>query len=126
LGATAFARRRAPRLVHDGKRRTDVVARVTEAMSTVTLPGYGQAVRMLASGDLLGDAAEIEAPTIVVTGDRDVITPPDNARRLSAVLQSLSSGAVELHVIAGAGHAIYLEAPVDVSACLAAFFAGAP
>jgi len=126
LGAAEFARRRAPRLVCNASARPEVLARVADAMSTMALPGYAQAVRMLASGDLLEDAAQIRAATFVMSGDADVITPPGNARQLAEVLQSRSGASCELLLVPDAGHALYLEAPEAILAHLSPFLAEAP
>ncbi len=129
LGGAAFAKLRAARLVGDAVGRPALVERVEASMATVTLPGYAQAVRMLASGDLLRDAREMLAPACVVSGTRDVITPPGNAETLFDALRSREAGrgaGDTLHMLANAGHALTLEATADVLRQLTLFFAEAP
>ncbi len=124
LGSKAFAASRAPRLVHDASRRPAVLEQVTSSMAAVTMPGYEQAVRMLASGDLLADAAGLRAPACVIAGANDVITPPSNAQSLREALDSRGAGSTAISLIADAGHALYLEKPAQTLDQLTAFFAG--
>jgi pimeloyl-ACP methyl ester carboxylesterase len=124
-GGARFAALRAPRLVNGAEQRPDIVARVAAAMTTVTMPGYGQAVHMLAGGDLLADAAAMAVTTCVLTGAADVVTPPTNARQLFDALGGSARGSA-LHIAAGTGHAMFLEDPEFVCGKLAPFFAEAP
>jgi pimeloyl-ACP methyl ester carboxylesterase len=116
LGPARFAETRAARLVHAPETKPEVLAAVRRAMAAVTLPGYAQAVHALAQGDLLADAARIAAPALVACGAEDLITPPDNARRLHAALPAGSG----LHLIPAAGHVLPQEQPAPVAALLAA------
>jgi pimeloyl-ACP methyl ester carboxylesterase len=103
LGPAGFAAKRAARLVH----RPDALPGVQRAMALVKPEGYAQAVRALGAGDLLAEAARLAMPALVACGEQDVVTPPENARRLHAALPAGST----LHMIAGAGHALPQEAP---------------
>ena len=86
-GPKAFANARAARLVHEPEANPTHVAAVERAMAQVSLPGYAQAVRMLASGRLLDDLARVHVPTRVVVGENDRVTPPETARRAHAALR---------------------------------------
>lgn len=112
LGPDEFAVRRASRLVHDAANRPAVLEGVRRAMAAVNPSGYAQAVRALGFGNLLADAPRLAMPTLVITGLEDVVTPPDNARRLQALLPC-PLGLVELP---GAGHAMPQEMPAAVAA----------
>jgi pimeloyl-ACP methyl ester carboxylesterase len=114
LGPSAFAARRASRLVHDAEHRPQVVVAVEEAMSSVNPEGYVQAARALGGGDLLADAVRVYAPALVAVGARDVVTPPANARRAQQAL----AGACVYHEIEDAGHALPQELPQIVAALL--------
>lgn len=46
----------------------------------------------------------IRAPTLVITGDADVLIPPENSRRLAARIPN-----AHLQIIEGAGHAVFIE-----------------
>lgn len=116
LGPHAFARERAARLVHAPQANTDLVAQVREAMAAVTLPGYGQAARMLASGRLLDDIELLDVPTDVIVGAEDAVTPPDGARRAHSAVRPARRG--RLVLVPGAGHALYQQAPGAFAAVL--------
>lgn len=120
LGAEGLARARASRLVHRASERTDIVTAVAAAMGQVRLPGYLHASRMLATGDLLADAARLAVPTSVVSGHEDKITPPDNAVKLFAALSDASRGEARGPTwIADAGHAVCHEWPQEVARVIA-------
>lgn len=46
----------------------------------------------------------LQAPTLVITGDADILIPPENSRNLAARIPN-----ARLHVIEGAGHAVFIE-----------------
>lgn len=117
LGPDDFAKARAAALVHAPEDNPMIVAGVREAMAQVGMPGYGQAVRMLASGRLLDDVARLTVRTDIVTGAEDRITPPDGARRAHDRLASDYRGG--LAEIPHCGHAITQQAPEAVAALLA-------
>lgn len=117
LGAEAFAAARASRLIHAPSDNPDLVALVEAGMARVSLPGYAQAARMLASGRLLDDAERLNVPTDVIVGACDQITPPDGAARAHSALRGAAQG--RLTILPDAGHAIYLQAPAAFAAALA-------
>lgn len=118
LGPEAFADRRAARLVHAPADNVDVVARVRDAMSKVTLEGYPQAARMLASGRLLDDAERLQVRTDVIVGREDVVTPPEAAKRAHAAIRLPFRGT--LTIVPDAGHALYQQAPEAFAQVLSA------
>ncbi|WP_346899131.1 alpha/beta hydrolase [uncultured Roseibium sp.] len=117
LGAEKFAEARASRLVFEPETNPDLVARVFDAMSRVSSPGYDMAVRMLASGRLLDDAARLTVPTDVIVGAEDVVTPPEAARKTHAAIPQSARGA--LTEVPSAGHALYQQAPEAFALALA-------
>ena len=112
-GADAFAAKRAPRLLADAG-KTQALERVQAAMAAVTLPGYGQAVRMLASGKLEDSLARVTLPTGFIWGDGDVVTPRAQTDRAMAA----RGGTAPLRVLKGAGHALHAEAPEAMAGAL--------
>ena len=110
LGPDEFALRRAPRLLSPAASPSQV-ARVRETMAQIRPEGYRQAVAMLAQGDLLSDATAIAAPTLVLCGSEDTVTPPDTSRALAGAIANARY--VELP---GAGHASYIEQPAAFNA----------
>jgi len=118
LGAEAFAEARAANLVHAPEKHPETLALVRGAMARVTLPGYAQAARMLASGRLLDDAERLAVPTDVIVGAEDRVTPPEGARRVHDALRSNVRG--HLIELPGAGHAIYQQSPRHLAEALQA------
>lgn len=116
LGPEAFATARAARLVHAPDANAALVAMVRDGMAKVSLPGYAQAARMLASGRLLDDAERLAVPTDVIVGAGDVVTPPEGARRAFAAVPAPYRG--RFTNLPEAGHAIYQQAPAAFAAVL--------
>lgn len=105
LGAQEFAAARTPRLFHAAP--AQLIREAQDAMATVTLPGYAQAVRMLASGDLAGDCARVTSPTSVIVGAEDIVTPPAQSARAHAALANPRA----FVTVPGCGHALPLQVP---------------
>ena len=104
-GPEEFARGRTPRLLSAAATPAQL-ERVRETMARIDPAGYAQAAAMLAQGDLRADAGAITAPTLVLCGSEDAVTPPESNRALAAAIAHARY--VEL---AGAGHASYVERP---------------
>lgn len=116
LGPAAFACARAPRLIHEPARHSELVAAVAAGMARVRLPGYAQAVRMLASGDLAGQAAALRVPSCVFVGAEDVVTPPAQSR---AVWDALPAPTRRHYAeLSDTGHAAPQQAPAALAAQL--------
>lgn len=114
-GARTFAEARGPGLVYD-KSNAALVAAVVGAMSEVKLPGYAHASRMLSTADLIADAGSIKAPTLVIVGAHDTITPPANCERAYTALAAASPAAGHAFaLVPDAGHALPQEQPVLVA-----------
>lgn len=122
-GAAAFAQARAPRLLHRPQAHPEALALVRGAMAEVSMPGYGQAARMLASGRLLDDAERLWVPTDVIVGAEDRITPPEGARRVHGVLHAPARG--DYSELPGLGHALYQQDPDRFARALGAAVAAA-
>ncbi len=115
-GAPQFAATRGPRLVWNNTMRPHVVADVIAAMSEVRLPGYRHSSRMLSCADLVADAAHIRTPTVVLVGDKDEITPPENCRRVyDALIAATPALAHRFELVSDCGHAVVQENPKAVA-----------
>lgn len=66
--------------------------------------------------DSLSTLSSMNVPTLVVVGEKDVITPPDGARRMHETVQGS-----RLEIIPGAGHMAPVEKPVLFNAILKKF-----
>ena len=119
LGPQGMAQQRAPRLLGPAA-LPDALGRLIDTMASVRPHGYGQAARMLSTADVKADVRRLRAdlPGQVIYGDADIITPPARNQEVAA-----GWPAAAVHVIPGAGHALYLEQPDTFNALLAAFLA---
>jgi 3-oxoadipate enol-lactonase len=76
----------------------------------------GGLVRLMDRPDSTALLATINVPCLVIVGDEDVVTPPDEARRMADAIP-----AAQLSVIPGAGHLSNLEQPELFGASMSAF-----
>ena len=107
LGPRGMAQKRAPRLLSAGATPAQMQL-VLETMSSIDPGGFRQAVWMLSAADTAADLEQLPAPLPVqiVYGDADVVTTPQS---IAEVARSRPEAPVR--VLAGAGHAVYLEQP---------------
>jgi pimeloyl-ACP methyl ester carboxylesterase len=116
LGPMGYAAKRAAQLVHDAATWPGLVEELAHGMASLRQPGYGQAVRMLASGRLLDDVARTPLPCLILCGEEDAITPPAMAQRVEAVCRARPVIAdTRLALVPKAGHMVYLEATEAVA-----------
>lgn len=123
MGPKAFAEARSRRLVHQPESNPQLVDAVFNGMSRVKPQGYGQAVRMLASGTLLADLARVTVPVDVMVGAEDVVTPPGNAMQAFQAVAPEQRG--RFTTVTAAGHALYHQAANAVATALEASMANA-
>ena len=117
LGPQVMAAKRGPRLLGPGATET-MRRRVIEIMARIPAEGYAQAARMLSTGDITADLARLppRLPIEIIVGQADVITPPAGNLEVAAALPAAS-----VHVIPGAGHALYLEKPKEFNRLVSDF-----
>ena len=119
MGLEAFAASRSPRLVTDAA-PPDLVARVAELMvDSVRQLSYRWACDSMADTDHRPRLAEIAAPTLVIVGSEDQVTPPRVSEELAAGIPD-----TELEVVAGAGHLANQEQPERFNDLVDAFLKG--
>lgn len=95
-------------------RRRDVVNALEAMIHRSAWKGVASALRGMAGRrDMRPVLAHIKAPTLVVVGSEDAITPPKGAQAMAAAIPG-----AELAVIPGAGHMSPLEAPEQVNTAL--------
>jgi len=98
-----LARFFAPDFVSDNP---DQYARFSEVFSSTDPVGYSGCCTILRDTDLTGQVGSISCPVLVVGGDLDVATPPDQTRNLH---QQIEGSTVE--VIQGAAHLSNVDRP---------------
>ena len=82
--------------------------------SGVTVEGYSQAARMMGRIDCVRDIAALDCPIVVVSGEKDIVTPPEaNSKRLAAAAKR---GTLEM--IPDCGHLPHLEFPERFNAAV--------
>ena len=121
LGPQGMAAKRGPCLL--GPEATVAMRRtVVEIMARIRPAGYAQAAHMLSTGDITADLAVLPTGLRVqiLVGEADVVTPPAINLEIAAALPAAS-----VRVIAGAGHALYLEKPAEFNQLIADFAASA-
>ena len=73
--------------------------------------------------DTLDRVSEISAPTLVLVGEQDLLTPPWQAKK---VADAVPGAQFELLTGPGSSHCLHLERPDDVVRCLTTFLAQHP
>lgn len=82
------------------------------------MPAHARRAHLLASNthDAWNDLPRIAAPTLVLHGDQDRLTPPDNLGLLAARIPGART-----HLFAGARHAYFEECREEAAALVSAF-----
>jgi pimeloyl-ACP methyl ester carboxylesterase len=119
LGPAGLAEKRAGNLLGPDA-GPGVRSAVVRVMSQIRPKGYGQAARMLSTGDAFAELADCRVPTLVVCGGEDRVTPPEINRKVAAAVPG-----ARFALIAGAGHLPNLEAPEKFNALVGDFLAAA-
>jgi 3-oxoadipate enol-lactonase len=78
--------------------------------------GYAAALRAVTSFASFPPFAEIDVPTLVITGEHDRVAAPEHARAMAAAIP-----AARFVEIAGAGHVTNIEAPLAFNRALLDF-----
>jgi pimeloyl-ACP methyl ester carboxylesterase len=117
LGPRGMAEKRGAALLSPAA--TDAMRRsVIETMAAIRPDGYRQAVFLLSGGDTRADVLRLrpDLPVQVIVGGADTITTPEQNRRVATACARAS-----VHVIDGAGHAVYIEKPAEFNQLLRTF-----
>ena len=118
-GPSAVADEMVPKLLGETTRRTrpDVVERVRSMVLSNSPESIAGAIRALMTRpDSTPLLPTIHVPTLIVVGDEDTLTPPDQADAMQRAIPGS-----ERVVIAGAGHLSNLEQPSAFNDALARF-----
>jgi 3-oxoadipate enol-lactonase len=90
--------------------------RLLTSLSNVRVDSYVKTARALAAQGAMGDLKNIAAPTLLVCGALDSLSPPRLARKMSDQIP-----ACRLVVIPGAGHLSNLERPKEFNLAVSEF-----
>ncbi len=82
---------------------------------------FGRQFGAIASFDSYERLPQIEAPTLIIHGDKDIIIPAENA----GVLRERIRGA-QAEFVPGAGHQFFWEKPVESAGAIVKFLASVP
>ncbi|HEY7626444.1 MAG TPA: alpha/beta hydrolase [Ilumatobacteraceae bacterium] len=99
-------------------RHPDVVDEVRRRLMANDVDAYACAYEVFATSDaeLLPAVATIDAPTLIVTGERDERSTPDMARRQAAAMPRATCV-----IMPGLRHLIPIEAPGELAALVSGF-----
>ena len=86
--------------------RPDAIAPLRSALLSVNVEGYAATCDAIAAMDQRDGLPRIKAPTLVLAGSADVVTPPEQARAMAEQIQ-----AAELVILEGAPHIACVEQP---------------
>jgi 3-oxoadipate enol-lactonase len=84
--------------------RPEAVRAVREGFLATPAEGYAGCCEALAELDLRSDLGRVEAPTLVLSGDRDPATPPDQGRAIADAIPGAS-----FDLVAEAAHLASVE-----------------
>jgi pimeloyl-ACP methyl ester carboxylesterase len=113
-----------PKLFSDETRtrRPELIAPVRAGMERVSTRAMAGALRGMAQRpDRSADLASIKIPTLVLVGEHDAITPPDEARKMAQALPN-----AQLAIIPNAGHLAPLENPDAANEAILVFLNSLP
>ena len=121
LGPAGVARERSHVLVAPDSSK-EIVAAAAALVASTRPEGYAQATHAIDMADTVSVAGEIEAPTLVLVGAEDNVTPADTGAK--PIHANLKNGRLE--ILKGVGHLIKLEAPERFNALVLDFVKGLP
>ena len=84
----------------------EIRARLAGGQSPRSVAAFERQADACIAHDVLGVLAILQTPTLVLTGEDDILTPPRYGRALAAML-----GRAELGLLTGVGHTCLLESP---------------
>lgn len=100
-------------LLRDGVEREDR-RQFFKAIRTVKKEGYARRLQLIAELDIEDRLCEIQAPTLFIAGDKDLLIP--SAREAEAMAERMPYA--EVRIIKGAGHACLMGSRVRLASIL--------
>ena len=104
-----------PRLVHASRRDDEALRRTVRLMAEEVGPDafIRQQTAIMSRPDSRPGLAAIRAPTVVIVGDGDQLTPPERAAEIASLIPR-----AQLVTVPGSGHLSTLEQPRAVTEAL--------
>lgn len=96
-------------------------AQLVESLSMLHKDSYLKAIEANVADVILADLSLITVPTLVMVGEDDRLTPPEEAQEIAGLIAR-----ARLHVIERAGHLINIEAPTEFNEQVLAFLLEQP
>ncbi|MBC8446955.1 MAG: alpha/beta fold hydrolase [Chloroflexi bacterium] len=97
-------------MTHDFQQNAEVVDTMIEQMLAAPYPqppeAFGRQAAALSGHDALERLGGITAPTLVIVGDQDLLTPPWNGRQVAAAIPG-----ARFQILEGGGHCLFWEIP---------------
>lgn len=113
FGREGLAARRASALFSKAA-SNEMLAVAMEVVAAINPSGYERAARMLSNADIFEDLERIDAPTLILVGSNDIVTPAQTcARPIHGAMRN--ARIIELQ---GPGHLIKIEAAAQVNSIL--------
>jgi pimeloyl-ACP methyl ester carboxylesterase len=104
------------------EKNAEEVERVISLRAANTVPGYSYQHQLQAAiaFDTEARVSDIRAPTLVLTGDEDIIVPSVNSQNLAARIPG-----ARLHVIEGGSHTFFIERAEEFNRAVTEFIESA-
>ena len=118
-GTAAIADGVMQRWFTEAYRAGDGVAVYRNMLSRMPAEGYAACCEAIRDADLRAAAAVIQAPSLVVVGEQDMATPPEDAQALADALAQ-----AELRLLPSAAHIPCVEQPVMLARLIRDFLSG--
>lgn len=99
------------------ERKSGLVGRMTAMLAGTSDEGYAACCQAIQQLDLEPLLPQVEAPTLVLAGERDIATPPRHAKEIAAGIRDAS-----LALVGDAAHLANLEQPKIVTDLLLEHF----
>lgn len=103
------------------ERRPDLIDRIVKTLLADDPEVHGAIWDMIASFEIVADLHRIAAPTLILSGELDLSSPPSSAKLMHQQIP-----ASQLHLISEFSHMLPLEAPYVVNDHLLRFLASVP
>lgn len=117
-GGEDFMRGRAPRLLTPDAPQELVDTAAQMMIDSIRMPIYEWACHSMADTDHTSRLGEIQAPTLVIVGDEDIVTPLKASERLADGIPNAT-----LVTVPAAGHLANQQQPAAFNDAVAAFLA---